>query len=163
MNCIRIYVASSWRNPLQQEIVARLREEDFEVYDFKNPPGRTGFAWSDIDPDWQKWNATQFVAALGHPIAQAGFSSDMGALAICHACVCVLPCGRSAHLELGHAVGAGKFTAVLLGKDEEPELMYRMCDLVTDDIDQIIVELVSRFGMTPCLREMNLNTEGVAP
>lgn len=33
----KIYVASSWRNPFQQEVVNILRDLGHEVYDFKNP------------------------------------------------------------------------------------------------------------------------------
>ena len=46
----RIYVASSWRNKYQPEVVAALRKEGHEVYDFRNPkdnPG--GFHWADVD------------------------------------------------------------------------------------------------------------------
>ena len=48
----KIYVASSWRNVFQQDVVDILRDLGHEVYDFKNPPhGNGGFQWSDIDPD----------------------------------------------------------------------------------------------------------------
>ena len=43
----RIYVASSWRNKYQPEVVAALRKAGHEVYDFRNPkdnPG--GFHWA---------------------------------------------------------------------------------------------------------------------
>lgn len=44
----RIYVASSWRNSRQPEVVRALREVGHHVYDFRNPSkGDTGFAWSD--------------------------------------------------------------------------------------------------------------------
>ena len=33
-----IYVASSWRNPYSEDVVRRLRQEGFPVYDFRNPP-----------------------------------------------------------------------------------------------------------------------------
>jgi len=46
----KIYVASSWRNPIQPRIVRVLREAGHTVYDFRNPaPGYKGFAWSDLD------------------------------------------------------------------------------------------------------------------
>lgn len=39
---MKIYVASSWRNQYQPEVVATLRAVGHEVYDFKNPrPGGT--------------------------------------------------------------------------------------------------------------------------
>lgn len=45
----KIYVASSWRNDFQPTVVKYLREAGYDVYDFKNPPNRSGFAWSSID------------------------------------------------------------------------------------------------------------------
>lgn len=52
---MRIYVASSWRNERQPEVVARLRAEGHEVYDFRRPNGQQdGFHWSEIDPEWQR-------------------------------------------------------------------------------------------------------------
>lgn len=149
MNKPRIYLASSWRNEMQPHVVEKLREADFEVYDFRNPPGRDGFSWSAIDPEWQNWSAGEFRRALGHPLAQAGFGADMGALAACDACVLLLPCGRSAHLELGYAVGAGKYTAIYQTGINEPELMYRMCNLVTDNIGTLIASMNVRFGRGP--------------
>lgn len=57
----KIYVASSWRNVFQQDVVDILRDLGHEVYDFKNPPhGNGGFQWSDIDPDWQNWTTEQY-------------------------------------------------------------------------------------------------------
>ena len=42
----RIYLASSWRNTYQAQVLAELRGAGFEVYDFKNPaPGNQGFGW----------------------------------------------------------------------------------------------------------------------
>lgn len=99
---MKIYVASSWRNAVQPEIVNLLREKGYEVYDFKNPrPGDTGFHWSEIDQDWKKWTPEQFRQGVKHEIALKGYYSDMGALEECDVCVLVLPCGRSAHLEAG--------------------------------------------------------------
>lgn len=53
----KIYVASSWRNTLQPEVVRVLQYDGHEVYDFRNPaPGNKGFAWSEIDPEWTGWS-----------------------------------------------------------------------------------------------------------
>jgi hypothetical protein len=42
-------------------------------------------------------------------------------------CVLLLPCGRSAHLEAGYFVGAGKELNIVLSNEKfEPELMYKM-------------------------------------
>lgn len=104
----KIYVASSWRNAIQPEVVITLRLDGHVVYDFKNPrKGYSGFSWSEIDPKWKEWSASQYVAALDHPKAKHGFASDFNAMKWADVCVLVLPCGRSAHLELGWMAGAG--------------------------------------------------------
>jgi len=141
---VRIYVASSWRNNQQPDVVELLLGLGHEVYDFRNPvAGDDGFHWSEIDDAWKTWTPDGFRAALEHPIAQRGFALDMTALLRCDACVLVLPCGRSAHLELGWAAGAGKRTAVFMSTREEPELMYRM---LTDGVITSLSELAQRFA-----------------
>lgn len=135
----RIYVASSWRNPEQPAVVERLIELGHEVYDFRNPrPGDHGFAWSEIDPEWLGWTPRPFRDLLDHPIAVAGFESDFDAMKWADTFVLVLPCGRSAHLEAGWAIGEGKPTALLLREDKfEPELMYRMADLIAVELAEV--------------------------
>lgn len=130
---MKIYVASSWRNVIQPEIVQILRGLGHEVYDFRNPaPGNTGFSWSEIDPNWQEWTPEEYRAALQHPIAIGGYQFDINALRDCDACVLVLPSGRSASWEFGYAMGQGKRGVVVqLGK-VEPELMYREAEIITD-------------------------------
>ena len=62
---MNIYVASSWRNTLQPLVVALLKHYGHTVYDFRNPAhGNTGFSWSEIDADWQKWSSKQFRWSL---------------------------------------------------------------------------------------------------
>lgn len=153
---LRVYVASSWRNGHQQAVVAELRRAGHEVYDFRAPePGNNGFSWSAIDPNWQAWSPEQYAAALNHPIARAGFALDMNALRACDACVLVLPCGRSAHLELGYAVGAGKVTAVLMLEANEPELMNLMVDAICQTVAEVLAflstaeELAEDYGIEP--------------
>ena len=158
---MRIYVASSWRNEFQPAVVQVLRTAGFEVYDFKNPaPGDDGFHWSEIDGGWRRWSPERYVRALEHPIAEKGFGKDMRALEACDVCVLVLPCGRSAHLELGHACGTGKRTYVLMHGHEghsfsdapcgacgdmdgchggiEPELMYKMCTGIATSVKELL-------------------------
>jgi hypothetical protein len=137
-----VYVASSWRNSQQPSVVKTLRCAGYDVYDFKCPDESRGFHWSDIDPDWQKWTPGQFKDSLNHPIAREGFKSDWEAMLEAQACVLVLPCGRSAHLEAGYFVGAGKRLVILLS-DGEPELMYKMADAVCTDMTQVVTALLA--------------------
>ena len=90
-------------------------------------------ASSDIGPNWREWTPNELIKALDHPIARMGFRADMNALEACDLCVLVMPCGRSAPLERGHAIVKGKPTAILLD-DGEPELMYGMADFLTCEL-----------------------------
>jgi hypothetical protein len=135
---MKIYVASSWRNAFQPDIVKELRGDGYAVYDFRNPPhGRGGFAWADIDPNWQQWTAAQYREALGTPTAEDGYRSDMDAMEWADVCVLVLPCGRSAHLEAGWFAGKGKPVVVLTRDGEEPELMVKMCSAICVNVDEL--------------------------
>ena len=127
---MNIYVASSFRNEaMQQGVVLTLREAGHTVYDFLNPEPNTGFSWRDVDPNWQNWTPEQYRDGIVTTPALQGFKSDMEALKACDVCVLVNPCGRSAHLEAGYAVGAGKPCLILLCEGDEAELMYLMCGL----------------------------------
>ena len=138
----RIYLASSWKNMRQPEVLAALRADGHEVYDFRNPaPGDSGFSWEEIGVP-SAWTAAYFANdVLNHPVAARGFGHDMVALEACSACVLLLPCGRSAHLELGYAVGARKLSIAYMPALEEPELMYRMCDYVETTIEGVRKQL----------------------
>lgn len=141
---MRIYVASSWRNPTQPLVVGHLVNAGHDVYDFRNPaPGNGGFGWRQLGlGNVNEWSPETLRLALQHSTAQQGFGLDMGALRACDACVLVLPCGRSAHLELGWAVGAGKRAFVLTAETlDEPELMYLMCDRICLTIEELLEAL----------------------
>lgn len=139
----RIYVASSWRNQYQQNVVERLRMAGHQVYDFRNPaPGQNGFAWHQLDPDWQTWDPVRYrETLLTHPVAAHGFMSDFRAMLWADTCVLVLPCGRSAHLEAGWFCGAGKRCIVLL-ENGEPELMNLLATDICVSITEVL-ELLS--------------------
>ncbi|MHA1574432.1 MAG: hypothetical protein ACTSX8_10610 [Alphaproteobacteria bacterium] len=127
---MKIYLATSWRNPEQPVYVDKLLTRSHEVYDFRNPrPGDTGFRWSQIDPDWGDWAPHEFIKGLDHAVAMEGFDLDLEAMNWADVFVMLNPCGRSAHLEAGWAVGAGKPLAIVLDKGRgggNPELMYRL-------------------------------------
>jgi hypothetical protein len=139
---MRIYVASSWRNRYQPVVVQTLRDVGHDAYDFRHPaPGDHGFAWTEINPAWQSWTPAQYRAALQHPLAQVGFAQDKLALQMADVTVLVLPCGRSAHLELGYAKGLGQSTAVLMLEPCEAELMYVLVDRLCLTIDELLAFL----------------------
>lgn len=120
-----------------------LRSDGHDVYDFRHPRQyeaataaggivqEEGFHWSSIDPSWKSWDPESFRTALAHPIAQRGFNKDASALNDCDACILLLPCGKSAHLELGWAAGRGLPVAIVILEPTEPELMYRFARVLT--------------------------------
>lgn len=135
---MNIYVAASWRTPLQPAVVAALRGAGHEVYDFR----QDGFAWEEIDPDWKNWTPEQSRAALSAPPAIRGFTRDKGALDRCALNVLVLPCGRSAHLELGYTIGQGKPGIVFWPQDVhpyDPDLMYGLCDYFVTTFEELLI------------------------
>ena len=138
-----IYVASSWRNKYQQDVVKYLRGKGHKVYDYRNPePGNIGFSWSEIDPDWLDWTPEQFIEALKHTIVDDGFRLDFTAMQRADICVMVLPCGRSAHTEAGWMSGAGKKVYVYIPEPNEPELMYKIYDDIFANLDKLNKKLL---------------------
>ena len=135
----KIYVASSWRNKYQPEVVAALRKAGHEVYDFRDPkdnPG--GFHWADVDENWQEWQPEEYIRNLTHPVAEKGFKADLDAMLWADTCVLVLPCGRSAHAEAGWMAGAGKRVIAYIPEMVEPELMYKLFDKVVGTLDDLV-------------------------
>lgn len=149
-----VYVASSWRCAMQPAVIETLKAADIPHYDFKNPEGKTGFHWNEVMPkfnrDLQLANVDEYIKALDHPRSIEGFESDFNAMVRADTFVLVLPCGRSAHLELGWAVGSGKRTAILLDPSIQwtpagyvddlvtPELMYKMVDHIAPNMMDLL-------------------------
>lgn len=133
---MKIYVASSWRNDYQPKVVQVMRMDGHQVYDFKDSEG---FHWSEVDENWKQWvkDVPQYLAGLNHPRAISGYNRDMNALKWCDACIYVMPCGVSASFEAGWACGVGKRVFVYVPELKEPDLMVKMAELVTDNLDEI--------------------------
>lgn len=140
---MKLYVASSWRNPIYPAVLERLRADGHQCYDFRNPyPGNQGFAWSQISPTWEEWTPVAWHAALQGDIAQAGFSNDFNAMDWAEGCVLVMPSGRSAHLEAGWFAGKGKPCWAYVPEKCEPELMYLMLTGFESDLDRLCRNIV---------------------
>lgn len=159
-----IYLASSWRNAFQPHAVLRLRNAGHLVYDFRNPTtpwdavdlgdSSGGFAWSAIDPEWERWSPWSFRQALTTETAGAGFANDWAAMGDCEVGVLLLPCGRSAHLEGGYFAGTpGKRLYIVAPTIDEPELMYLMADGIFGSIDELLESGVLDQESTPSTPE----------
>jgi hypothetical protein len=140
---MKVYVASSWRNPVQPDVVLRLRAAGFQVYDFRDPSNDKGaFQWSDLGIERpEEWPPERCIEFLSHPRAVEAFHQDFDAMEWADACVLVLPAGRSANLEAGCFVGWGKPLIVL--KDHgTPDLMYAMATKVVPNVESIVPALI---------------------
>ncbi len=138
----RIYAASSWRNEEQPHIVAILRNNGHEVYDFRNPPIKAGFQWAHMDKEWQSWTKEKYVELLeGTPDAAFGFIADYRAMQWADTCVLILPCGPSAHIEAGYFNGANKRLLIYMPNLEEPELMYLMANKICLTKNELLDQL----------------------
>lgn len=153
-----IYLASSWRNEGQPAAVKALRNSARrpDVYDFRNPyhqgPASRdtkqdggGFAWSEIDPQWESWTPWAFRQALDTTIASNGFKHDFDAMEWADIGILLLPCGRSAHTEAGYFAGHPEKRLLIVvpeglkqGDGWEPELMYLMADGIYGSIEELI-------------------------
>lgn len=144
----RVYLASSWRNPLQPGLVRLLREAGHQVYDFRNPPGGKGFSWDQVclEAYAEAMTPEEYFKGIAHPRSREGFKADFDAMRWADTFVLALPCGRSAHLEAGWAIGNGVQTAILLQPDDDgmvvPELMYLLAHKITADRGELLRWLV---------------------
>lgn len=131
------------------ESAARQQGDQFKPYDFRNPAeGESGFHWKnsgmpsyELKKDYEVPTVPvdEYLAGIQHPVAEKGFKFDFDAMKACDTCVLVLPCGRSAHLELGWFVGQGKRTAILLEQQPMiPELMYKMVDYLAPSLFDLL-------------------------
>lgn len=119
-----LYVASSWRNEYFEDVLDSLEQNGVPYFNFRN----NGFDWAQVNSDFKDVSVEEFKDMLKHPYAVEGFHKDMSALQQCNACLLVMPCGRSAHLELGYCIGWRKPCAIYIPKavTVEAELMYSM-------------------------------------
>ena len=136
---MKIYTASSWRNQYYDNILSELHKEGYTIYNFRNPrPNDYGFAWKQIDPQWEKWTIPEYLKGLEAPLAVKGFESDFWGIETADVCVLILPCGRSAHLEAGFFVGhPRKKLIIYITETIEPELMYKMADSIVTNMTDL--------------------------
>lgn len=126
---MKVYVASSWKNEVYPDVVKVLCRAGHDVYDFR----RQGV--SDSSP--VEMASGQLLDFLNEPKIRSIFQNDMDALVECDAVVCVLPCGRSAHLELGYGIGAGKRTVLLWHDGDAPDIMHKAVDSIVFSVEDI--------------------------
>lgn len=122
-NEIKIYVASSWKNPQHEVVIEDLRGRGYQVYDYRK--FNVAFSWEAIDPNYEKWTPEEYLLALGCLDVSEAFWKDMNALHEADVVLGLDPLGVSSGFELGWAAGYGKPVILLVGEFTKPELMIK--------------------------------------
>lgn len=140
----KIYIASSWRNKRQALTLAKiLHSHGHEVDCFCDPSTGRYVAHVGLMSREQReiWNAPKL---LTWGPAQKAFETDKTMLDWADTCILLLPCGNSAHIEAGYAVGQGK-RLFIVGKfpPGQFDVMYGFADalIYRDDIVGLLSKL----------------------
>ncbi len=132
-----IYLIGSLRNPEIPKIAAALRNAGHEVFDDWHAAG------PHADDEWQKYEQGRgfdMGEALAGYAAKHTFEYDKHHLNRCDTVILVMPAGKSAHTELGYAIGKSKRSFVLFseGYPERWDVMYGLADYVTDELNDLL-------------------------
>ena len=137
-----VYLIGSLRGKLVEQAAKALRAAGYEVFDDWFAAG------PEADDHWQRYSNERghtYKEALAGHAAQNVFAFDKKHLDRADIVVLVLPAGKSAHLELGYAIGQGKPGFVLF--DEVPErydVMYNFANAVCFSVDELLGEIKRR-------------------
>lgn len=140
---IGVYLTGALKNPAVPTVAAALRDWGYEVIDEWHSAG------PEADSCWQAYEEARgrtYSEALRGRGAQNTFLFDLAYLDLADCAVLVMPAGKSAHLELGYAVGSGKPGFILL--DDEPsryEVMPNFAAVVCANPDELLASLAVYF------------------
>jgi len=124
-----IYLIGSLRNEKIPELAKKIRQLnlDYEVFDDWFSPG------PEADDFWRKYEkirGSTYREALNNYAARHIFEFDKFHIDRSQIGVLYMPCGKSAHLELGYMIGSGKRGYILF--DKEPERWDVMVSFATN-------------------------------
>lgn len=139
-----IYLIGSLRSQRVPEVAQDLRTLGYHVFD----------DWYAVGPEaddywrtYEKNKGNSFLAGLQGAAAENVYNFDKRHLDASDVAVLVAPAGKSAHLELGYMIGAGKRGYIFLPpQDEEPErwdIMYKFATGITASFEELVCLLGS--------------------
>jgi hypothetical protein len=135
-----IYVMGSLRNPKVPEIVRSMRLAG--IVDTWAEWFAAGDGADDAWRDYEQSQGRSYIEALDGDAAQHVFEFDFDHLRDADAVVLVAPAGKSAHLELGWALGHGKPGYILLdGEPERWDVMALFATGIFESLSDLIREL----------------------
>lgn len=132
----KVYLVGSMRNPQVEAVAAALRSTGHSVFDDWISPG------PETDVLWREYELRRgrtFTQALAGKHAQDVFEFDKRHIDESDTVILVLPAGKSAHMELGYAIGTGKEGYILLdGEPERYDIMYAFATQVFNHVDEMM-------------------------
>ena len=134
----RIYLIGSMRNENIPLLGRRLRALGHEVHDEWYAPGPNA---DDYWRDYETAKGNTFVDAIKGRHAEEVFNYDKKYIDKADCVVLLMPAGKSAHLEMGYAVGQHKETHIVLDDPDRWDIMYRFLDHVWANEDELVAYL----------------------
>ena len=140
----KIYIGGALANPDVVRLTKMLLDEKYDTFSEWFTPG------PDADVLWRDYELAlgyDYREALNRPAAQQIFSFDKRHIDASDVFVMLMPCGKSAHLELGYAVGTGKRTIIYM--PEQPDrwdVMVTAADAIVYTDDELLLALEGEEG-----------------
>ena len=132
---MRVYIGGSLANDDIPRITKLVAEAGHDAFSEWFTPG------PEADVNWRTYEQSlgyDFRQALLRPSAQHIFNFDKKFIDKSDMFVMVLPCGKSAHLELGYARGTGKQTVIYMPTEPEKwDVMYAFADHIVIGDDEL--------------------------
>lgn len=133
-----IYLIGSLRNPEIPLIGNKIRARGLECFDDWFAAGPEA---DDKWRDYEKSRGHSYIDALSGLAAEHVFEFDLAHLTRATEVVLCLPCGKSAFMELGWALGCGKKGYILLDNPERWDVMYKFATRVSDNLEEILDDI----------------------
>lgn len=144
---LKIYLASSWRNRDMLIKLAGLLRRSHEVDCFCEEERNRKAGRKMLDPSKFKKEFMTQITALDHPAVVDCFWANKEAIDGADIVLLIHPCGHSAHLEAGYAVGRGKelyiFVQEKFGEYDAMNLMADRVLALPDTVEQL-ADLIDR-------------------
>lgn len=123
-----VYIGGALANPEIVRITALLKDNSISAFSEWYTPG------AEADVKWRDYEIAlgyDYRTALKRPAAVNTFTFDKRHIDECDTFLMVLPCGKSAHMELGYAIGKGKRGIIYMPNEPERwDVMYGFADRI---------------------------------
>ena len=124
----KVYIGGALANPEIVRITALLQDNGISAFSEWYTPG------AEADVKWRDYEIAlgyDYRTALKRPAAVNTFTFDKRHIDECDTFLMVLPCGKSAHMELGYAIGKGKRGIIYMPNEPERwDVMYGFADRI---------------------------------